>query len=965
MKAPNPSKSGSALLITLLVTSLLLATALAFVAQVRLEFRSTLAMQSEDAAKRHARLAVELALAQLQFNAGPDQRATATAAFLGTNVHDHNRHWTGVWDTTHTNATPVWLITNTNPDPALPPANPVFLLDAGTLGPDPHSTDRVRASRIPLQPQPRAPGGHYAFWVADEGVKISLGKWNRLHELSSAEAPRLAQTTPGRTRNEWLLNGWNPSAAGDHWSDLSPGLARTGSRMQLNLIDTLDAGELRNKHHQITWNHFGVLANPLEGGLKRDLSYTGTSSHADAFMQHPSTRAWISHRAGASDQVDIAGLPAATPQLGDPAFTRPLVLTEFALYVGFFRQSAGSNNLRAQIAVRADVWNPHSFPMRNLPRGTPDLIFEISGLPEHDVHWLTAQGHPQERSGSFPLDLDTLAFRHNTTNNTTPLNRFEIDLFNPMAVGEVRTIVERAQAPLAHALTGDATPGTVQDDFIWTLAPPSELSVTVRTPDGALVQRFTALPIPAFDTSGFGHNLVSRNAPSYSEYQFVYHFKYYDEVMNGSEDELSDLEIWSTRLDPRGLLMDFNLDPDLQHIIMVNDPALASVDNTLFMGRPEFFYGGSGTAARNYHRFFDLPAVSPVSVGALQHLQFIGRAPYSVGNPWGGALNQKFDRYHFSTIPQSGDTWTPTNPSPLPNPHLHRIDSTGRPLDTDTLRHPLSAANLLVQGAFNIHTTDPQVWMAVLGGLHLSDWRYRTHETNVSPINRAHVRNGIFRHAHGADRHYTHPFARFANYPEITQTQKASWYRDHWQPEWAAAYTVGMRELRDGSNADNINDLADLAEAITQRLRARGRPFSSLSELAGSGLLQEAIDHTRINTVDERTFAEARDDLNARLPINAPSSLSQADLLQLIAPIAQVRSDTFVIRAYGDAIDPNTGAILARAWCEVEVQRLPEPVDFQDPENPALVLEDYLQPPGTLGRRFVIRRFQWLREDEV
>ena len=60
-----------------------------------------------------------------------------------------------------------------------------------------------------------------------------------------------------------------------------------------------------------------------------------------------------------------------------------------------------------------------------------------------------------------------------------------------------------------------------------------------------------------------------------------------------------------------------------------------------------------------------------------------------------------------------------------------------------------------------------------------------------------------------------------------------------------------------------------------------------------------------------------------------PGWLSQADVLTSLAPIANVRSDTFVVRTYGD-IEPDYPGV--KVWCEAIVQRVPEYIvdDVQD-----------------------------------
>jgi hypothetical protein len=95
-----------------------------------------------------------------------------------------------------------------------------------------------------------------------------------------------------------------------------------------------------------------------------------------------------------------------------------------------------------------------------------------------------------------------------------------------------------------------------------------------------------------------------------------------------------------------------------------------------------------------------------------------------------------------------------------------------------------------------------------------------------------------------------------------------------------------------------------------------------------------------------------------------PGWITQADILQVIGPALAARSDTFRIRAYGEATDPQTGQPSARAWCEAIVQRMPEYIDGQDATTDT---PTQLQSPvnQTFGRRFVAVSFKWLSKDEI
>ena len=161
------------------------------------------------------------------------------------------------------------------------------------------------------------------------------------------------------------------------------------------------------------------------------------------------------------------------------------------------------------------------------------------------------------------------------------------------------------------------------------------------------------------------------------------------------------------------------------------------------------------------------------------------------------------------------------------------------------------------------------------------------------------------------------------------------------------AHAVGMREFTD-------DQIRELAEAIAQVNREQGEPATSMADFLDRGILQKAIDRTSINTIDESPYIKAA--RSSRIPVNAPAFLNQADILNTIAPFLQARSDTFRIRAYGDAVNPVTGKLEGRAWCEAWVQRVPELVESG---------ADIKGPATGLGRKFTIRHFKWLDESQI
>ena len=82
-----------------------------------------------------------------------------------------------------------------------------------------------------------------------------------------------------------------------------------------------------------------------------------------------------------------------------------------------------------------------------------------------------------------------------------------------------------------------------------------------------------------------------------------------------------------------------------------------------------------------------------------------------------------------------------------------------------------------------------------------------------------------------------------------------------------------------------------------------------------------------------------------------------------LAPVLFPRSDTFIVRTYGEAVNPATNVTEGRAWCEAVVQRLPEYFDATQPPETA---PSALNKLNTLyGRRFKVVSFRWLTRSDI
>jgi hypothetical protein len=342
-----------------------------------------------------------------------------------------------------------------------------------------------------------------------------------------------------------------------------------------------------------------------------------------------------------------------------------------------------------------------------------------------------------------------------------------------------------------------------------------------------------------------------------------------------------------------------------------------------------------------------------------------------------------FDRFYFSTVPPSSLSassttypayWTAFNTTnsgsnladgtmPLLNNRLKPYYKNGTAPQMDNLRHvDKAAANLMLEGAFNVSSTSVNAWKALLSSLSGNDLKL----WNAS--------SGVLASLTSAS--LTNPIPRFLS----------------------ASFKGGINQPWEGMRCLTDAELTQLASRIVEQVKIRG-PFLSMADflnrrlgtnsaLTRTGALQSAIDNTSpdINANVKLSGTAVSGVSGGTIPIipanmqdakgNAlnttvgmPGYLMQQDLVQAFSPVMTVRSDTFLIRCYGECDNPKTAAKEGQAWGEAIVQRLPDFVDQNDPAVKSL--GDSCPPVSlnsnnqTLGRRFKIMSFRWLNETDL
>lgn len=252
MKIPH----GFALVLTLVLLSLLVLLILAMTALVRLESRQVSVAVPHTQARQNALLALRVALDELQRHAGPDDRVTGMAGITGVpaGAGQPARHWCGVWRADGTFV--AWLASGAEGQaiPSLTGPDSVALLSAGALGADGTDKEHVRVRKVPIEeidPQgERRVTGHYAYWIGDEGVKLSVG---------DAGYPLVEPSV--RPAVDEILPGFPLG---------SPRLASVLTYEQLALVPSpaLTPGPLQANRHSLTVAHLSLIETPAGPQLR-------------------------------------------------------------------------------------------------------------------------------------------------------------------------------------------------------------------------------------------------------------------------------------------------------------------------------------------------------------------------------------------------------------------------------------------------------------------------------------------------------------------------------------------------------------------------------------------------------------------------------------------------------------------------------------------------------------------------
>jgi hypothetical protein len=310
---------GFALVTTLVLLALLVVAAYSLSALNRIGVGVAAGGAFQVRARQHALLALDLACAELQRTAGPDAACTGIAGLngIGAGAGQPARHWCGVWD--GSGGFQCWLVSGVV-GPAIPSlgtSGAVTFLGAASLGADGADKEHVRvpvvAAYAPNRQGAMIRQGDYAWWVGDEGVKLSA-------RLADDETP----LPGGKHAVSELIVALSP---------IAPHLAAVEAFSQLALVTTpwLTPGQLQSNFHALTVTHSRMTgAATREAGL---LNVNSTSARywrgvaatynqlkpAEAVPLSPAAfGTWMRDHMGDADAV--AGKAAGQPYVSTSSF---------------------------------------------------------------------------------------------------------------------------------------------------------------------------------------------------------------------------------------------------------------------------------------------------------------------------------------------------------------------------------------------------------------------------------------------------------------------------------------------------------------------------------------------------------------------------------------------------------------------------------------------------------------------
>lgn len=281
MKAHSHSnpRRGFALVVSLSLMILLTILAVGLLTLSSGAMRISPREMAQAAARQNARLALMMALGDLQKHLGPDRAISAPSSTVTENPLQPNLLgvWSGFGWVPPAGAVPSpaeksskfksWLVSTRIPESAgrldlpgqAPAADAVWLVNPATTGTIDAVDNSLKVERVPLA-SGKIPGG-FAWGIADNSTRATV---NLTPEHSDAIAANVSNRSAARApRPEVLHEAFGSLTRRDRLWTMAT------AAMQ---IDAKDRIQLTARARSLTHSSIGLLCDPVSGGLKTDLT---------------------------------------------------------------------------------------------------------------------------------------------------------------------------------------------------------------------------------------------------------------------------------------------------------------------------------------------------------------------------------------------------------------------------------------------------------------------------------------------------------------------------------------------------------------------------------------------------------------------------------------------------------------------------------------------------------------------
>ena len=434
---------GFALVITLSLMILLTVVAVGLLTLASISLRASTQGEAMATARANARLALMLAIGDLQKSLGPDRAVSASSEIL--TATPAKPHTTGVWEswwdfdpsgasldyrTEKSKRFRRWLVSNADPAAlesqdfatAKWSGKTIALVDDNAMGGKVAATAKVVAGRVPIARNGKVEGA-YAWHVADEAQKARINLYRDPDQNTTVAQQRalLAGQRPDPSVVKGADGNQLTCLPADTDADAFKKATETSAKLtDLDQAELLDQarGQIKPLRHDLTPWSLGVLADVRGGGLKQDLSSVFEMSTATVI----NLPAEFSGRKLYESTHKITGI-------SDPYWSA------LAGYYNSFRKITDPEGKTdgPKFAVSAGAATTDPVPKTYNPApviAKVDNIFSLIVRPVQDLGWLNSIAHNAGYDYCVDLIYTPVVTLHNPYNVNLSFYRMNVKFLN-------------------------------------------------------------------------------------------------------------------------------------------------------------------------------------------------------------------------------------------------------------------------------------------------------------------------------------------------------------------------------------------------------------------------------------------------------------------------------------------------------------------------------------------------------